>query len=661
MANILDKFKGLFSTGREHVEAQTDGISNGTGPGVNGTVSPRKKEGAAIGRREIEQANSLLMDYKNAKARLDGKITENEEWFRLRHWGLIDYSRSRAQTVPLGGKDRKPVSGYLLNSMRNKHADAMDNYPRANVLPRREDDRMEATRLSVILPMILEHAGFEQVYSDVQWYREKQGTGVYTVYWDKEASGGVGDIGIKKVDLLNLFWEPGVTDIQDSPDLFYVRMMNAAAVEREHPELKGKLREGDSIVSEYADQPERTMKSRVPVVDWYYKVKKDGRTVVHLAQYVGEHLIYATENDEALKDRGLYDHGKYPFVFDVYLPLEGQPVGFGEIDVGKSKQECIDVLWDKIIKNTDETAQVRYFVPRSSKVNEQEFSDLTKRVIHYEGTETGILPVNTNPIHGNILSVMEMLVDELKETTGARDVAMGGTTSGVTAASGIAAMQEASGKTSRDTNAGAFRAFREVVEMVIELIRQFYDAPHYFRVFGDGYETYIRYTNEGLKAQGEDARMPLFDLEITTEKNSTYSRIAQNTLALELYNAGMFNANNADAALACIDMMEFDQKEAVVGKIRDMNTKQQLMNSMVQIALLLAQEVDRMNAERGMESNYTETIQAQATMLSGEASGAVPGAASVANVEQVSDGDIGGESTMMQNAREQAATASSPV
>ena len=155
--------------------------------------------------------------------------------------------------------------------------------------------------------------------------------------------------------------------------------------------------------------------------------------------------------------------------------------------------------------------------------------------------------------------------------------------------------------------------------------------------------------------------MPLFDLEITTEKNSTYSRIAQNTLALELYNAGMFNANNADAALACIDMMEFDQKEAVVGKVRDMNTKQQLMNSMVQIALLLAQEVDRMNAERGMESNYAETIQTHAAMLSGEASGAVPGAASVANVKQASDGNVVGESTMMQNAREQAATASSPV
>lgn len=661
MASILDKFKGLFSTGREHVEAQTEGIANGTGPGTNGAVSPKKKGGAAIGRREIEQANSLLMDYKNAKARLDARITENEEWFRLRHWGMIDHKRTNAQTVPLGGQDRKPVSGYLLNSLRNKHADAMDNYPRANVLPRREDDQIEAARLSVILPMILEHAGFEQVYSDVQWYREKQGTGVYTVYWDKEASGGVGDIGIKKVDLLNLFWEPGVTDIQDSPDLFYVRMANASAVEREHPELRGKLREGDGLLAEYNDQPERTRKSRVAVVDWYYKVKRDGRTLVHLAQYVGEHLIYATENDPELKDRGLYDHGKYPFVFDVYLPLEGQPVGFGEIAIGKSKQECIDVLWDKIIKNTDETAQARYFVPVNANVNEQEFSDLTKRVIHYTGNETGILPVNTSPIHGNILNVMEMLVEELKETTGARDVAMGGTTSGVTAASGIAAMQEASGKTSRDTNAGAFRAFREVVEMVIELIRQFYDAPHYFRVFGDGYETYIRYTNEGLKAQGEDARMPLFDLEITTEKNSTYSRLAQNTLALELYNAGMFDPNNAENALACLDMMEFDQKEDVVRKIRDASIKQQLMNNVLQISDLLGQEVDRMNAERGIASNYTNTIRALAAQLNGGASGAVPGTASVAAVEQASDGMAGGESSRMQNAREQAATASSPV
>ena len=58
--------------------------------------------------------------------------------------------------------------------------------------------------------MILEQNEFEKTYSDCMWQKLKTGTGVYKVYWDADKLGGLGDIAIERVDLLNVFWEPGV-------------------------------------------------------------------------------------------------------------------------------------------------------------------------------------------------------------------------------------------------------------------------------------------------------------------------------------------------------------------------------------------------------------------------------------------------------------------
>ena len=43
-----------------------------------------------------------------------------------------------------GAQQVEPTSGWLFNAIANKHADVMDNFPSANVLPREEGDRAEA-------------------------------------------------------------------------------------------------------------------------------------------------------------------------------------------------------------------------------------------------------------------------------------------------------------------------------------------------------------------------------------------------------------------------------------------------------------------------------------------------------------------------------------
>ena len=333
-------------------------------------------------------------------------------------------------------------------------------------------------------------------------------------------------------------------------------------------------------------------------------------------------------------------------MFDVLYPLEGTPAGFGYIDIGKDAQAYIDRGNQAILKNLLTNAAPRHFVSKASGINLEEYADLSREFVEYEGSPDGIKPVTPNVLSDIYLSIISNKVEELKEVTGNRDVSTGGTTSGVTAASGIAAMQEAGGKISRDSNKSAYRAFRRIVLMMIELIRQFYDTPRYFRILGEsGGEEFVRYSNAGLVGSGEEHRVPLFDIEVTAQKASPYSKMAQNELALQFFGAGFFNPQLADQALSCLDMMDFDRKAFVMERVAQNGGMHQQLQIMQQQILAMAKELDAIKG--------TNTA-AQMAAGMGASLPAMPGAVPDRK-------DPTAESSQTKNARQRAAETASPT
>lgn len=592
--------------------------------------------GGAIGTDQVRAAMETLKKYKQGKQNLENRIIENEQWFKLRHWDSMQ-TNSKSEV--------KPVSAWLFNCIANKHADAMDNFPSPNILPREEGDKGEAEMLSSIIPVILDQTEFEDVYDNVWDYKLKAGTGVYGVFWEQSKHNGMGDISIRKVDLLNLFWEPGISDIQNSRNFFHVELRDNDLLEAEYPVLKGNT--GDaSTVSKYKYDDTVDTQNKSAVIDWYYKKRINGKIVLHYCKFVGETLLYASENEAQYADRGWYDHGLYPFVFDPLFSVEGTPCGFGYIDVGKSAQEYIDKGNQAIMMNMLANAGPRYFIRSDGSVNEKEYADTTKAFIHVDGQlgQDSILPVHGKALSDIYVQVIKDKIDELKETTGNRDISTGGTSHGVTAASAIAAMQEAGSKLSRDNSKASYRAFRKICIMVIELIRQFYDVPRSFRILGaNGSQKFVTYSNQGIAPQNQGVemgvdmgyRIPQFDIEVSAQKASPYSKMSQNELALQFFAAGFFDPMRAEQALACIEMMDFDRKDFIMQRI--IQNAMQYQQSMMMGAM-------------GAPS--------MATMGGGMAPGVAPNAT-------VSD-NLGGnskpaESSVTKNARQRVANSSSPT
>lgn len=523
-----------------------------------------------IGKEEVKEATEWLKKYKEGKASLEARIVEDEQWWKLRHRDFEGKNKN-SQTP-------EAVSAWLFNTLINKHADAMDNFPEASILPRERNDIEEAKKLSSILPCVLEHNDFEEIYSSAWWYKLKHGCSAMGVFWNSELDGGLGDIQIKKLDLLNIFWEPGITDIQKSRNLFIVDLRDSDVLESEYPLLKRKLTSSTIDVKQYIYDDNVDTSNKIPVVDWYYKVRtKKGKTLLHYCKFVGDTVLFASENHEEYLERGWYDHGEYPVVFDPLFPVEGTPTGFGYITVTKNPQMYIDKLNQAILENAIMCSKPRYFSKISAGINESEFLDWKKPIIHVEGdiNEERLRPLNVPQIPQSCISILRMKIDELKETSSNSDATRGVSAGGVTAASAIAALQEAGSKTSRDMLKSTYRAFTKINYLCIELIRQFYGELRSFRVVGSGGEyTFEDYSNKNIKNQlfsddGGFYRKPVFDISVKAQKKSPYSRLSQNEMAKELFRLGFFAPENTTQSLRALDLMDFEGKASVEANLRE--------------------------------------------------------------------------------------------
>ena len=239
-------------------------------------------------------------------------------------------------------------------------------------------------------------------------------------------------------------------------------------------------------------------------------------------------------------------------------------------------------------------------------MNEEEFSDWGKDFVHAEGNlgEDAVPQITVEALPQSVYALYENKIEELKQVSGNDDFTRGSASSGVTAASAIAALQEAGSKLSRDMLKSAYRAFAKECYLIIELMRQFYDEERIFRITGKGGESeFVRFSGEVLRARPAKvvggvelgSREPVFDIVVSAEKKSTFSRLSQNETAKECYQLGFFAPANADAALAALEMMDFEGIEKVRQRVRQNGTlARQLAQMQAQMArltgLLEAQE-----------------------------------------------------------------------
>ena len=569
-------------------KAQPEGVANETI--TEGTQ--------VIDKKAIEKAAETLKKYKDGKKNLEDRIVEEEKWWKLRHWDVINEGDSTNRP--------QPTSAWLFNSIAAKHADMMDNYPEPNVLPRERGDEQSAKTLSSILPVVFERNNYEETYSDAAWYKLKHGVVAKGVFWNTELEEGLGDIDTQFIDLLNIFWESGITNIQSSRNLFIVSLKDNDLLELEYPQLKGK--NGGKIidVKQYVYDDAVDVSNKSVVVDWYYKKRNSsGKTVLHFCKFVGNEVLFASENEPEYAENGFYNHGLYPIELDVLFPEEGTPIGFGYIAIMKSPQMYIDKLYQVMLENAIKATKPRFFAKKNVGINIDEFKDDTKDIVFVEGDidEERLRQIDVQQVGGAAQNILQMKIEELKETSANRDFSQGSTASGVTSGAAIAALQEAGNKQSRDIISTSYRSYTRECYLAIELMRQFYDETRSFRITGEtGNYEFVDFSNKMMQGEpippayaGQEFeegyielfRKPVYDIVVKAQKRSPYSKMAQNELAKELYGMGFFNPQLAEQSMTALELMEFDGIETVKEKVQQGQTLMNMVNQMAQELAML--------------------------------------------------------------------------
>ena len=623
-----------------------------------------------IGAEQLKKFIQVLEKYKAGKSQTESRILASENWWKLRN------TVEEQKVTNIGGDGGfTAISGWLHNVIVSKHADAMESYPEPNILPREETDKGEAKKLSAIVPCILEQNQFEATYSEVMWQKLKTGTGVYKVVWDQGKLNGLGDISVERVNLLNLYWEPGVTDIQRSRYFFHTELCDKDVLEQRYPQLEGKLKGKSFLSTKFLYDDTVDTENKHTVIEVYYHKFVEGKKTLQYCKFVGDQVLYATENevkpvmDEITGQQkppmaitGLYDHGKFPYVFDALYPIEGSPCGYGYVDICRNPQTVIDLLNTSFVKNAMVGSTPRYFERVDGAVNEEEFTDLSKSIVHVNGNldDSSLRQIDFKPLDGIYVNVLDRVIQELRETSGNTETSTGNVSSGVTAASAIAALQEASGKGSKDSTQTSYRAYTQVIELAIENIRQFYDLPRQFRIVGEyGMQQFTSYSNAGIKQQyqGNDFgvdlgyRLPVFDIKVSAQKKNVYTKVSQNELAMQFFQLGFFNPQMTDQALMCLEIMDFDGKDGIMQKVAKNGTMYQKLLQYMQLSLMLAKAVDP-KAANEISMDIMQTMGGGAAPMGG------------GNAEMAQSDNIAGigkkEHGIVENARSRSNEASQP-
>lgn len=180
------------------------------------------------------------------------------------------------------------------------------------------------------------------------------------------------------------FWEPFIEDIQDSRNVFYVRLYDLEEVKEMYPQLEDVSSSTMGLENYRTYDNSNKENGKAAVIDWYYK--KNG--VLHFVKFCGEKVLEATENEPEKYPNGLYNHGLYPFFLDPLFKLRDTPAGFSFVDICRSCQSNLDELKRDILKNIKVNSQTRSIINSNAGLNIADLNDLSKDLLRHRVLRT---------------------------------------------------------------------------------------------------------------------------------------------------------------------------------------------------------------------------------------------------------------------------------
>ena len=486
------------------------------------------------------RAYRLYDSFYEATREYRDKCRQNEAFWRANHW----------QTMPRRDEEEpRPVTPVLFSTLEAVLADIMDHYPTAVLLGETPVDDAAAERLTQLVRYVLARGRYRRVYRRKCRDALMKGTSVQEVFWDPAAQNGLGDVAVRDWDIKQFVWDPKFENFQDGRACFkfshYPREWYTARYPRQAEMIMSDRhrREGDWGAAT------RMHEEDIMLLEYWWR--EEGYARVHMAKLAGGVVL---EDSRLARPMGMYAHGKYPFVMESLYPMSGQPVGIGFVDVLGNLQQYADQLDQIILKNTLMSGQLKLLVNRAADLDEEALLDGRAEVVRGARIDEGAVRwMQAAPLSPYVVGHQMEKVRAVKEESGQNLFNRGETSGGVTAATAILALQEGGNKRSRMLVEQMYDGFEELVRMLCAVIIENYSEARVFRAGGeDG--ALLEACFDGLESG--------FDVRVEVEKQTPYSTLYQNELAMQLMQSGVLTSGEA------LELMQFEGRDKVIGHVR---------------------------------------------------------------------------------------------
>ena len=527
-------------------------------------------------RKMVEEAYGRLQIWCDGCKEMHDRAKEARNILLLQDPKQDGHTRSRR-------KDKRTLQLQTLKStFNNCVADQMDNMPEALMLPETKELETVAEDLTDIVRFVMARNNYESLHRRRVEDCFCTGTAVTQVAWDGDMDGGKGNVAIFRWPVESFLWDPAAESLQEARAVFKVSWHPKSWYEQHYPDKAKDIGSDEGVYSNLGvpdaqDESRPADEDKTMLLEYWYRLysAESRRYTINVAYLAGGILL------EEHKD--VYNHGLYPFVLDVYTPIEGLPVGDGLIQEMAPMMRYVNRYADYIDMNLRMSSKGRLLVDRNAGLDKEAMLDWESDVIEGDRIDTSAIQwMQTQPFTGAVTQQMLQLQTDIKQDSGQNQFTRGETAGGVTAASAISALQEAGGKITRLRTNVLNQGFKAIVEQVMWLISQFYDKKRVLFITGrDEMERHeVDASPEHLFGKGKTRLSPPpYTVQIQVQRRNPLRQQAQNELFMQAYTMSA-QAGQYFPISVLFELLHVDGKERILPVLRQNETIQQQMQQM---------------------------------------------------------------------------------
>ncbi len=546
----------------------------------------------SLSQQDLMVAQKALVDEAYARLEVfrEGCQEVHSRAKEARRIALMDDPR---QDIPgTRGMEKTLQLPTLRSTLNNCIADQMDNMPEAVMLPEEPAMQKVAEDLTDVVRFVLAQNGYEAMHRKRAEDLFVAGTAVTQITWDEDMDFGDGNIRLIRWPVEGFLWDPIAEDIQDARALIKVSWHPLSWYAEHYPDAAPYVA-SDTYAHNEVGVPEAWSKNsdtdegRAMMLEYWYRRydAKKRRYTVNVALIAGRALLDMAED--------VYAHGMYPFVLDVYEKVEGSPAGNSMVNEFADIMRYVNRYYHYFDYNMRAASKMRLLVQRAAGIDEDALTDYSKEIIM--GTsieEAAVRWFQPNMVSGAGTGVAIQLQTDIKQDSGQNQFTRGETAGGVTAASAIAALQEAGGKITRLRTSTLNQGFKRIVEQVIWLISEFYtDEKTKLVTGGDGKQRPVDMRASHLLGGNRGRNTlppPPYSVQVQVNRRNPMRVQAQNELFIQAYSMAA-QAQQPFPLTVLFEMLNVDGKDAIMGVLREAEARNDQMAQMAE-ALQGAQE-----------------------------------------------------------------------